>query len=78
MFLGDIKTVKNPKVAVFSCPFDMLNTETKGTVLIKNAKELKNFSTGEEDLIEAVCENIALALFINLAYCMYKLYFLFL
>nr|CAB3229024.1 T-complex protein 1 subunit theta-like [Phallusia mammillata] len=50
---SDIKTIRDPKVAVYSCPFDMLNTETKGTVLIKNAKELKSFSTGEEDLIEA-------------------------
>ena len=32
----------------------MLNTETKGTVLIKNAEELKNFSKGEEDLMESV------------------------
>jgi len=39
---------------VYSCPFDMLNTETKGTVLIKNAKELLEFSTGEENLMEEV------------------------
>ena len=32
----------------------MLNTETKGTVLIKNAKELLEFSTGEENLMEEV------------------------
>uniref|UniRef100_H2Z8C9 T-complex protein 1 subunit theta n=1 Tax=Ciona savignyi TaxID=51511 RepID=H2Z8C9_CIOSA len=51
---SDLKTVKDAKVAVYTCPFDMLNTETKGTVLIKNAKELLNFSTGEEDLLSAV------------------------
>uniref|UniRef100_H2Z8D0 T-complex protein 1 subunit theta n=1 Tax=Ciona savignyi TaxID=51511 RepID=H2Z8D0_CIOSA len=50
---SDLKTVKDAKVAVYTCPFDMLNTETKGTVLIKNAKELLNFSTGEEDLLSA-------------------------
>ena len=46
--------MKDAKIAVYSCPFDMLNTETKGTVLIKNAKELLEFSTGEENLMEEV------------------------
>jgi len=50
---SDINCVKNAKIACFSCPFDMLNTETKGTVLIKNAEELKNFSKGEENLMES-------------------------
>lgn len=51
---GTLTRVENAKIAVFSCPFDMLNTETKGTVLIKNAEELKNFSKGEENLLEDV------------------------
>ena len=46
----------NAKVAVFSCPFDSMNTETKGTVLINTAEELKAFSKGEETLIESVRE----------------------
>ena len=35
-----------------------MNTETKGTVLIKTADELKSFSKGEEDLIESVSQYI--------------------
>ncbi|KAG7280206.1 hypothetical protein CRUP_037567 [Coryphaenoides rupestris] len=50
---GDHTSVKNAKIAVFSCPFDSMVTETKGTVLLKNAEELMNFSKGEEDLMEA-------------------------
>lgn len=49
---GNVTRVDDAKIAIFSCPFDMLATETKGTVLIKNAEELKNFSKGEEDLFE--------------------------
>jgi len=50
---GDVTSVKDAKIAVFSCPFDGMVTETKGTVLIKNAEELMNFSKGEEDMMEA-------------------------
>ncbi|XP_057677326.1 T-complex protein 1 subunit theta isoform X1 [Corythoichthys intestinalis] len=49
---GDITSVKDAKIAVFSCPFDCMVTETKGTVLINNAKELMDFSKGEEDMME--------------------------
>uniref|UniRef100_A0A673HMP5 T-complex protein 1 subunit theta n=1 Tax=Sinocyclocheilus rhinocerous TaxID=307959 RepID=A0A673HMP5_9TELE len=56
---GDITSVKDAKIAVFSCPFDCMVTETKGTVLIKNAEELMNFSKGEEDLMEAQVKSIA-------------------
>uniref|UniRef100_A0AAX7TPU9 T-complex protein 1 subunit theta n=1 Tax=Astatotilapia calliptera TaxID=8154 RepID=A0AAX7TPU9_ASTCA len=48
-----ISSVKDAKIAVFSCPFDCMVTETKGTVLINNAQELMDFSKGEEDLMEA-------------------------
>jgi len=50
---GDITSVKDAKIAVYSCPFDCMVTETKGTVLIKSADELMNFSKGEEDMMEA-------------------------
>ncbi|XP_078495211.1 T-complex protein 1 subunit theta-like [Ciona intestinalis] len=50
---SDLKNIKDAKVAVYTCPFDMLNTETKGTVLLKNAQELLNFSTGEENILDA-------------------------
>ena len=43
------------KIAVYSCPFDAMGTETKGTVLLKSAAELMEFSKGEEQLIEQVC-----------------------
>ena len=44
----------NAKIAMFSCPFDVMTTETKGTVLLKSASELLEFSQGEETLIEQV------------------------
>ena len=50
-----IKRVKRAKVAVFTCGLDVAQTETKGTVLIKNADEMLNFTTGEEKHLEKVC-----------------------
>ncbi|KAK7605393.1 hypothetical protein V9T40_007251 [Parthenolecanium corni] len=48
-----VVTKKTPaKVAVFTCPIDVATTETTGTVLIKTADELMNFSRGEENLLE--------------------------
>jgi len=55
---GDLTSVKDANIAVYSCPFDCMVTETKGTVLIKNAKELLNFSKGEEDMMEAQMQAI--------------------
>jgi len=49
----------NCKVAVFTCPVDALQTETKGTVLIKSADELTNFSRGEETQLENQIKAIA-------------------
>ncbi|CAH8648098.1 unnamed protein product [Schistosoma guineensis] len=49
---GEVKEVFNGKVAIFSCPVDALQTETKGTVLLTSADELTKFSKGEEDLME--------------------------
>jgi hypothetical protein len=40
------------QVAIFTCPVDALQTETKGTVLIKTAEELTNFTRGEETQLE--------------------------
>ena len=47
------------QVAVFTCPVDALQTETKGTVLIKTAEELTNFSRGEETQLENQIKAIA-------------------
>ncbi|XP_033002784.1 T-complex protein 1 subunit theta isoform X2 [Lacerta agilis] len=56
---GDVTSVKDAKIAVYSCPFDGMITETKGTVLIKSAAELTNFSRGEENLLELQVKSIA-------------------
>jgi T-complex protein 1 subunit theta len=49
----------NCKVAIYTCPVDALQTETKGTVLIKTADELTNFSRGEETQLENQIKAIA-------------------
>jgi T-complex protein 1 subunit theta len=52
---SEIQNVIDAKVAMFNCPLDNLQTETKGTVLLKNADELKNFTkTEEQQLYNAV------------------------
>lgn len=56
---GDITSVKNAKVALYGCAVDIMQTETKGTVLIKTADELMNFSRGEENLLELQIKAIA-------------------
>ncbi|CAH4034059.1 T-complex protein 1 subunit theta [Pieris brassicae] len=56
---GDITNITKAKVAVYSCPVDITQTETKGTVLIKSADELLNFSKGEESLLEKQIKDIA-------------------
>lgn len=49
---GSIRKVEAARIAVFSCPFDLTQTETKGTVLINSAKELMDFGKGEEEVVE--------------------------
>lgn len=39
------------KVAVFSCPISSSRTETKGTVLLHDAKEMLDFNKGEEAIL---------------------------
>lgn len=56
---GDVTSAENAKIAIFSCPVDIIQTETKGTVLIKSAEELKNFSRGEETHLEQQIKSIA-------------------
>jgi T-complex protein 1 subunit theta len=46
--------VTRAKVAVFTSALDAAQTETKGTVLIKNADEMLNFTSGEEKHLEKV------------------------
>jgi len=56
---GDITSQKQAKIAIYSCPVDIIQTETKGTVLIKTADELMNFTRGEENLLEEQLKVIA-------------------
>ncbi|KAG0694950.1 chaperonin Cpn60/TCP-1 family [Suillus ampliporus] len=56
---GIVKKVSNAKVAVFTSALDVAQTETKGTVLIKNADEMLNFTRGEEQHLEKIFKEIA-------------------
>lgn len=56
---GDLTSQQKAKIAIYSCPVDIIQTETKGTVLIKSAEELKNFSRGEESQLEQQIKAIA-------------------
>lgn len=55
---GTVKKATKAKVGVFTCPIDISQTETKGTVLLKNAKEMLDFTKGEEDQIEAIIKEL--------------------
>ena len=54
MSAGVVVKSTGARLALYSCAFDAMTTETKGTVLLKTASELQAFSQGEESLIEAV------------------------
>ena len=45
-------------MAVFTSALDVAQTETKGTVLIKSADEMLNFTTGEEKQLEKVYKDL--------------------
>ncbi|KAF4550691.1 TCP-1/cpn60 chaperonin-like protein 3 [Elsinoe fawcettii] len=49
---GTTRKATKAKVGVYSCPIDISQTETKGTVLLKNAKEMMDFTKGEEAQME--------------------------
>lgn len=54
-----LQKAQKAKIAVFTCPLDVQMTETKGTVLIKNATEMLSFSKGEEAQMEQQFREIA-------------------
>ncbi|KAL1671584.1 chaperonin Cpn60/TCP-1 family [Schizophyllum commune] len=56
---GSVKKVENAKVAVYTSGVDISQTETKGTVLLKNANEMLNFTRGEEEQLEKIIKEIA-------------------
>ena len=51
--------VKNARVAVFNCPLESEAGETKGTVLLKTADDLANYTKGEEELLEKFVKKLA-------------------
>lgn len=55
---GIIKKAAKAKVAVYTCPVDISQTETKGTVLLHNAKEMLDFTKGEEHQVETIVKEI--------------------
>ncbi|KAI1430604.1 T-complex protein 1 subunit theta [Xylaria sp. CBS 124048] len=55
---GSVKKAKKAKVGVYSCPIDVSQTETKGTVLLHNAKEMMDFSKGEETQLETAIKEL--------------------
>jgi T-complex protein 1 subunit theta len=56
---GSVRKAVKAKVGVFSCPIDISQTETKGTVLLKNSKELYEFSKGEEAQMEQIVKELS-------------------
>ncbi|MCP9257954.1 T-complex protein 1 subunit theta [Dirofilaria immitis] len=56
---GEIKKMDKARIVVYTCPFDLTQTETKGTVLLESADELLKFSAGEETEVEAVIKALA-------------------
>ena len=55
---GSVKKATRAKVGVFSCPIDISQTETKGTVLLHNAKEMLDFTKGEETQLEGAIKEL--------------------
>lgn len=55
---GTIKKTQKAKVGVFSCPIDVSQTETKGTVLLKNAQEMMDYTKGEEERLETAIKEL--------------------
>ncbi|KAK6341226.1 T-complex protein 1 subunit theta [Orbilia brochopaga] len=55
---GNKKSAAKARVAVYACPIDISQTETKGTVLLKNAQEMLDFTKGEEAQLEAIIKEI--------------------
>ncbi|RHZ52816.1 hypothetical protein Glove_457g58 [Diversispora epigaea] len=51
---GIVTKATKAKIGIFTCSLDTAQTETKGTVLIHNAKEMLNFTKGEEQHVEKI------------------------
>jgi len=57
--LGAINDVRDAKIAIYGIPLDSVTTETKGTVLLKSAEEIKDYNNSEEASLEKVIKSIA-------------------
>jgi T-complex protein 1 subunit theta len=57
--IGQITDVKDAKIVVYGIPLDSSATETKGTVLLKSAEELKAYNNSEEEALERTIKAIA-------------------
>ncbi|KAL1502936.1 hypothetical protein AB1Y20_011007 [Prymnesium parvum] len=57
--LGTVTDVRNAKIAVYGIPLDSVTTETKGTVLLKSAEEIKEYNNSEEKSLEKIIKQIA-------------------
>ena len=55
---GAVKKANRAKVGVYSCPIDISQTETKGTVLLHNAKEMLDYTKGEETQLEGIIKEL--------------------
>ncbi|KAH6562327.1 hypothetical protein BASA50_003107 [Batrachochytrium salamandrivorans] len=54
-----VQKATKSKIAIFTSGIDVALTETKGTVLIKNADDMLNFSKGEEKRLETAIKELA-------------------
>jgi len=57
--VGTIQEIWDAKIVVYGVPLDSATTETKGTVLLKSAEELKAYNDSEEDSLEKIIKSIA-------------------
>ena len=57
--VGTVNNVVDAKIAWYGIPLDSTTTETKGTVLLKSASELKAYSNSEEESLEKIIKAIA-------------------
>jgi T-complex protein 1 subunit theta len=56
---GTVKHVEKARVVVFTCDVEAAQSETKGTVLLKNAEEFTNYTKSEETMLEGKIKGLA-------------------
>lgn len=56
---GSITKVETAKIAVFNVGLDVEDTDTKGTILIKDADSLKSYNKSEEDAMELIIKELS-------------------